>query len=135
MTIQITRCGATFTITPYGRLTVETVGEFRATVDDLLADNHALLVLNLSDVPYIDSCGLGAIVHAFVRACQRGGTMKLANVEGRNRRLLRITHLLTVVEVYDSVDAAVHSYGPALADPEYRASMSTLSTGPDRRWP
>lgn len=110
MTIQITRSGATFTITPYGRLTVETVREFKATVDDLLTDNHPWLVLDLSDVPYIDSCGLGAIVHAFVAACERGGTMKLANINGRNLRLLQITHLLTVVEVYDSPETAIDSF-------------------------
>lgn len=118
MTINESRLGEIVVIAPDGRLTVETESEFSGAVKRTLAAGHKFLVLDLADVPYIDSCGLGAIAQAYVGACRRGGTMKLANVGGRTWRLLRITQLLTVFEVYDSIEAAGRSFGPELYEPE-----------------
>lgn len=117
MTINEYRRGAVVVIAPAGRLTVETEAEFAGAVKRTLAAGHEHLVLDLAAVPYIDSCGLGAIAQSYVGACRRGGTMKLANVTGRNWRLLRITHLLTVFEVYENLEAAARSFGPDLYEP------------------
>lgn len=120
MTINEDRRGAVVVLAPAGRLTVETEHAFSSVVKRTLSAGHEFLVLDLAEVPYIDSCGLGAVVQAYVGACRRGGTMKLANVTGRTWRLLRITHLLTVLEVHDSVEAAALSFGPEVYEPAER---------------
>jgi anti-sigma B factor antagonist len=123
MTINTNHRGSIVVLTPSGRLTVETEGTFSAAVKRTLSAGNEYLVLDLAAVPYIDSCGLGAVVQAYVGACRRGGTMKLANVTGRTSRLLQITHLLTVFEVYDSVEAAMLSFTPEAYEPTGRAEV------------
>ena len=97
-------------IEPKGRLTVETEADFVGAVRRLLDAGRIRLVLNLADVPYIDSSGLGAIAHTYTSAWRRGGELKLLNVKARNRQVLKVTKLLTVFEVFDSEEEAVHSF-------------------------
>lgn len=120
MTITEDRRGSVVVLAPAGRLTVETEEAFTRVVKRVLSAGNEFLVLDLAAVPYIDSCGLGAVVQAYVGACRRGGTMKLANAAGRTWRLLRITHLVTVFGVYDSVEAAARSFGPDVYEPPSR---------------
>jgi anti-anti-sigma factor len=83
-----------------GRLTVETEADLKEAVRRQLESGRVNLVLDLARVPYIDSCGLGAMVQGYVSAHRLGGSLKLLNVRGRNRHLLTITRLLTVLEPY-----------------------------------
>src|SRR5437867_10164276 len=99
-------------IEPKGRLTVETEADFVQTIKKLLDAGRICLVLDLADVPYIDSSGLGAIAHAYTSAWRRGGELKLLNVRHRNRQLLTVTKLITVFDVFESEDDAVRSFGP-----------------------
>ncbi len=86
--------------------------------DVLLKDKlHSLLnqgrknvLLNLADVNYVDSAGLGAIVSAYTTMTREGGSLKLANVTKRLQDLLSITKLLTVFETFDSVEEGLRSY-------------------------
>ena len=94
-----------------GRLTVETEAIVCSAVRGAFAEGRTNLVLDLAGVPYVDSCGLGVMAQAYVAAFRRGGAVKLANVNARNRRLLTITRLLTVFEVFESVDEAIGSFG------------------------
>jgi anti-sigma B factor antagonist len=105
------RDGDVVIVEPKGRLTVETEAEFVQAVRRLLDAGQIRLVLNLADVPYIDSAGLGAIAHTYTSAWRRGGEMKLLNVVARNRQLLNVTKLLSVFEVFESEDEAVRSFG------------------------
>jgi anti-sigma B factor antagonist len=116
-------------IEPRGRLTVETETALTDTVRRLLDDGKRRLVLSLADVPYIDSCGLGAIVHAYVSAGRRGGDLKLIELTDRHRHLLSITKLLTVLEAYDSEEDAVRSYH----DGSPRSVLLTAGVGAGRR--
>jgi anti-sigma B factor antagonist len=84
-------------IEPKGRLTVETEPDFASYFIRLLEAGHRHFALSLAEVPYIDSVGLGSIVRAYTSARRRGGDFKLLNVEGRNRHLLEITKLWTVL--------------------------------------
>ena len=68
------------------------------------------MVLNLSDVTYIDSGGLGTLVALYTTAQNAGGSVKLANLTQRVDDLLQVTKLLTVFEVYDSEEKAVESF-------------------------
>jgi anti-sigma B factor antagonist len=87
--------------------------------DTLLKDKlHSLLhqskknvLLNLAQVSYVDSAGLGALVSAYTTVTREGGNLKLANVTRKLQDLLSITKLLTVFESYDSEDEALRSYG------------------------
>ena len=71
--------------------------------------NHNIL-LNLEDVPYVDSAGLGGIVHVYSTVKRKGGTLKLVNLTKRITDLLAITKLLTVFETYESEADAVSSF-------------------------
>ena len=87
----------TLVLEPRERLTVETAPEFASHFIRLLEAGHRSFALNLADVPYIDSTGLGAIIRAYTSARRRGGDLKLMNVAGKNRYLLTITKLSTVL--------------------------------------
>jgi anti-sigma B factor antagonist len=91
-----------------------TLGEGDVLLKDKL---HSLLnqgrrdvLLNLENVQYVDSAGLGAIVGAYTTMTRQGGTLKLANITKRLQDLLSITKLLTVFETFDSEAEALRSY-------------------------
>lgn len=97
-----------------GRLTVEDGADaFRDLVRQLLRDGRVKLVLNVRDVPYIDSTALGEIVRAYSSATRKGGTLKLLNVSTRVHELLMITKLLSVFDLFDAEAEAVKSFGAA----------------------
>ena len=81
----------------------------RETVKEAISGNNRV-VLNLGEVNYIDSGGLGTLVALRTTAQNAGGSIKLANLTQRVGDLLQVTKLLTVFEVYDSVDKAVKSF-------------------------
>ena len=81
----------------------------RDTVKKLIGDNSQI-VLNLADISYIDSGGLGTLVALYTTAHNAGGSVKLANLTQRVGDLLQVTKLLTVFEVYDSEEKAVESF-------------------------
>lgn len=83
---------------------------FREHVKSLLAAGKKKIVLNLANVTYIDSAGLGTLVASFHSARSQGATLKLANLGAKFREVLQVTKLLTVFDVYDSEGAAVHSF-------------------------
>ena len=74
------------------------------------------IILDLGKLGFVDSAGLGALIAARTSAVSRGAGIKLANLTKKLRDALTITKLVTVFDVYDSVEAAVNSF-PA-AEPE-----------------
>ncbi len=94
----------------HGRLIFgEESASLRDAVKNLLALNNQI-VLNLGGVNYIDSGGLGTLVALYTTARNAGGSIKLAALTQRVGDLLQVTKLLTVFEVYDTVEDAVGSY-------------------------
>jgi anti-sigma B factor antagonist len=81
----------------------------RDTVKKLIGESSQI-VLNLADITYIDSGGLGTLVALYTTAHNAGGSVKLANLTQRVGDLLQVTKLLTVFEVYDSEEKAVESF-------------------------
>ena len=71
------------------------------------------IVLDLGNLGFVDSAGLGALIAARTASVNRGAGIKLANLTKKLRDALTITKLVTVFDVYDSVQAAVDSFGPA----------------------
>jgi len=97
-----------------GRVTLgEESNQLRTKLKDALAEGKTRLVLDLAEVTYIDSAGLGTLVAGFTSAQSQGANLKLANLTTRFREQLNITKLVTVFDVYDSVDDAVKSFGAA----------------------
>lgn len=82
----------------------------RETIGDLVANGQKMILLNLGDVPYIDSSGIGELVTAFTNVRNAGGELKLLNLTRKVRSVLEITKLYTVFEVKDDEAAAVHSF-------------------------
>ncbi len=91
-----------------------TLGEgsiiLRDTVRDLLAKGQKKILLNLGDVNYIDSSGIGELVHAFTSVRNQGGDLKLLNLTKKVHDLLQITKLYTVFDVKDDEAAAIKSF-------------------------
>ena len=106
-------------LAPTGRVTAETVDEFTQGVSAVIDLGAIQLVLDLANVPYIDSMGLGAIVHLYTSTRKRGGNLKLLNVSGHNRRLLAITRLLDVFETCESEDE-IDGPAPTIQGPDRR---------------
>ncbi|HKW90090.1 MAG TPA: STAS domain-containing protein [Candidatus Acidoferrales bacterium] len=95
-----------------GRIVLgEESNAFRERVKGLLANNHKKIVLNMSNVSYIDSAGLGTLVATFHSARSQGGTLKLCNLGAKFKEVLQVTKLMTVFDVFDSDTAAVASFG------------------------
>lgn len=84
--------------------------KLRYKLKDLLEKGKNRLVLDLADVGYIDSAGLGTLVAGHTSASNQGASLKLANLTKKFSEQLNITKLVTVFDVYDSVDAAVKSF-------------------------
>src|SRR3954463_9742616 len=79
-------------------------------VNSLVNQQQKKIVLNLADVPYIDSAGLGEIVRTYTTVSRQGGSLKLLSLTKRITDLLSITKLLTVFETYESEKDAVQSF-------------------------
>ena len=79
-------------------------------VNSLVFQNRSNLLLNLRDVPYIDSSGLGELVTCFTTVTRAGGSLKLLHANERSRDILALTRLLTVFELFDSEADAVRSF-------------------------
>ena len=82
-------------------------------VNSIVSQNHRKVVLNLADVPYLDSAGLGEVVRAYTTVSRQGGNLKLLNLTKRITDLLSITKLLTVFETFEAEDEAVRSFSAA----------------------
>ena len=79
-------------------------------VNSLALQGKKQIVLNLADVPYVDSAGLGEIVRTYTTMSRQGGSLKLLSLTKRITDLLSITKLLTVFETYENEADAVRSF-------------------------
>jgi len=94
-----------------GRVTLGEGDELlKDKVNSLLNQSQKKIVLNLAEVPYIDSAGLGEIVRTYTTVSRQGGNLKLLNLTKRITDLLSITKLLTVFETFESENDAVRSF-------------------------
>ena len=94
-----------------GRITMGEGDELlKDKVNSLVNQGHKKIVLNLAEVPYIDSAGLGEIVRTYTTVSRQGGSLKLLNLTKRITDLLSITKLLTVFETFESENEAVRSF-------------------------
>ena len=94
-----------------GRLTLgEALGDLRDSIREAAAGDRKHILLNLADVSYIDSSGLGQLIGSYASVTDRGGQMKLLNLQKKVHDLLQITKLLTIFETYASEKEALASF-------------------------
>lgn len=94
-----------------GRITLgEGSALLRDTVRDLLSKGQKKILLNLGDVSYIDSSGIGELVSGFTTVKNQGGELKLLNLTKKVHDLLQITKLYTVFDVHSDEGAALQSF-------------------------
>jgi len=111
MQIQERAVGDVMVLNLKGKVTLGEGDELlKDKVNSLLNQGQKKIVLNLAEVPYIDSAGLGEIVRTYTTVSRQGGSLKLLNLTKRITDLLSITKLLTVFETFDAEDDAVRSF-------------------------
>ena len=94
-----------------GRITLgEGTMVVRNTVRDLLNDGNKKIILNLGEVNYIDSSGIGELVSTYTTVTGNGGQLKLLNLTKKIQELLAITKLLTVFQVFDDEAKSIASF-------------------------
>ena len=94
-----------------GRITLgEGSSALRDTLRDLMAQNNKKILLNLSEVSYIDSSGIGELVSGFTTVANSGGNLKLLGLTKRVKDLLQITKLYTVFDVHEEEAHAIRSF-------------------------
>ena len=113
MSVKLTnrQVGDVTVIDAAGRITLgEGSSTFRDALRDLVSKGQKKLLLNLGEVSYIDSSGIGELVSGFTTVTNQGGRLKLVGLTKRVRDLLQISKLYTVFEVYDDEAEAVRSF-------------------------
>jgi len=96
-----------------GRLVAgDEVGAFRDSIEQLAKVGAPKIILNMREVDYIDSMGLGTMVMCCTRLKKAGGIAKLSQLNRRNLELLLLTRIDTIFEVFDDETEAVNSFFP-----------------------
>jgi len=111
MKIETRTVGDVHVLDCSGKITLgEGTMAIRNTVKDVLKGGGKKIILNLADVNYIDSSGIGELVSSYTTVTNQGGHLKLVNLTKKIQELLAITKLLTVFQVFDSEKAAIASF-------------------------
>jgi anti-sigma B factor antagonist len=95
-----------------GKLTVGGASDLRERVNEQMAAGHLKQILNLKEVDYIDSTGLGTMVICYMSVQKAGGALKLANLNRRNLELVLLTKLSTVFQIFNDEQEAINSFFP-----------------------
>jgi anti-sigma B factor antagonist len=97
-----------------GKITLgENTGILRDEFRSLMSQGSKNIILNMKDVGYVDSAGLGELVGAYTTAANQGGSVKLLNLQGKMKDLMQITKLHTIFATFDDEQQAVKSFGTA----------------------
>ncbi len=112
MDIELRSLGQVKLVKLRGRLNLgDSVDRLRDTLADLMSSGDTRVVLDLSEVPWIDSSGIGLLVKILTSAKQRGGSIKLLNPSKFTVQTLKMICLLDLFEVFDDQEQAVASFG------------------------
>jgi anti-sigma B factor antagonist len=112
------RVGSVTILDLAGTITIDAdAGRLKDKINSLLLQQQTSVILNLAEVSYIDSGGLGQIAASYAAVMKAGGSVKLLHVNKRNHDLLSITRLVVILQTFDSEDAALRSFEalPAVA--------------------
>lgn len=111
MTIEERRAGDVTILVLAGKLTIGGGHELlKDKIADVIRQGNDKLLLNLTEVPYVDSAGLGELVRTYTAVNRKGGQLKLLGLAKRIRDQLRLTKLLTVFDIVETEQAALDSF-------------------------
>jgi anti-sigma B factor antagonist len=112
MTTNTRQVGDVTVVDISGRIELgEESAALRSIVADLISEGHKNILLNLADVNYIDSSGLGSLVSALATVKKQGGDLKLLKLTNKVSDVMQITKLYTVFDVKDDEAVAIKSFG------------------------
>ena len=116
MTLKERRVGEVTILDLKGRLVLDDGDdELRDRIAQLSDEGRINVLVNLQDVTYVDSCGIGVLISKYVSLRRKGGSVKLMNLTPRSHHLMEISRLLSVFETYESEEQALKSFGGARA--------------------
>jgi anti-anti-sigma factor len=111
MTVVERRAGDVTILDLKGRLVFDDGDRvFRAHVDTLLAEGRTNILVNLQDVTYVDSCGVGVLVAKYVSLRRKGGDLRFLHLTPKSLRLMEISKLVDVFRVFDNEAEAIASF-------------------------
>ena len=114
MTIRERQIGDVTLFDVEGRVTIQDGADaFRDALQGHIQSGDRKIVINLQNVPYLDTTGLAEIVRAYTSITRRGGALKLIHLSPHVHHVLKITKLLTVFDTYDDEAAAMKSFSQA----------------------
>src|SRR5687767_10417632 len=94
-----------------GRLVLDDgVDLLRDRISALADESRVRIIVNMKDVTYVDSCGVGILIAKYVSLRNRGGSVKLLHLTRRSHHVMEISKLLSIFEAFDSEDHAVRSF-------------------------
>ena len=96
-----------------GEIDLHTCPELRTALQKIVETGQSHIILDMAEVPYVDSAALGVLVDTQRRLKEKSGTLHLAALSPFVSRALEITRLIRIFRVHDSVDEAVQNAGPA----------------------
>jgi anti-sigma B factor antagonist len=115
MTITESRVGDVTLLRVGGRIVFgDGASELRARLNDLLDEARLKFLLDLRDVSYIDSFGVGVLAAKYVSICRKGGAMKLLRLSPRTYRVMDISGLLKIFQSFDNEEDALRSFAAAV---------------------
>ena len=101
------RDGQIAVVTPEGRLDLASASEFKKTLTDTVEAGDRILVVDLSNVSFVDSSGLGALISGMKATRIAGGDLRIAQVGDQARLILELTTLDKVMKIYPTVEEAL----------------------------
>ena len=111
MQIEERRTGDVTILALMGKLTLaEGRDLLKDKVGDVVQAGHNKLLIDLTEVPYVDSAGLGELVRTYTAVNRSGGQLKLLGLAKRIKDVLALTKLLTVFEIFETEEEALDSF-------------------------
>jgi len=108
--IKIRQSGLVSLVDVSGRLTSFESGALRDSISGLLKQGHKDIILNLTDLQYLDSSGIGEVARVYVSVVKQSGQMKVIGLSSKIEEVLKITHLYQVFPEFPDEEAALQSF-------------------------
>ena len=96
-----------------GQLTSDTERQFREAIDTLIESGRTNILLDFTELDYMDSSGIGELVAGYRTIQRLGGALKILKPSKRIQNVLELTQLLPIFEIFEDAETAIASYGPA----------------------
>lgn len=111
MKIEKRKNGGVLVLDLKGKILIgDGIDVLRDAINSAIKEKEAKILLNFSDVPYLDSTGLGEVVRSYTSVKKEGGNVKIVNLTNKVKDLLSVTKLLTVFETFEDEDKAVGTF-------------------------